>query len=258
MSLQVHPDSGTLAPYVPRALLARLARASIEVLTETVPVTMVFARLSERLARAGQEGAEQLVDVINACFTDLLADAYGRGGSLVKFGGDAMLLLFYNEGHTERACEAAAAMRRTLRTVGHIRAGATNVVLRMSVGVHSGEYTMFVVGDSHRELLVGGSGATAVVEMESAASSGHIVVSPQTAHCLPRSCVGPSVGPGCLLARCPPAPEGISPPGLVTPADEVIAPFLPDAVRTQLKEGSGSIAPQHRTAAVAFVRFGGL
>ncbi|MGZ4223382.1 MAG: hypothetical protein ACXVH3_20180 [Solirubrobacteraceae bacterium] len=116
--MQVQPDSGTLAPYVPRALLARLARAAIEVLTETVPATMVFAdvsgftRLSERLARAGQEGAEQLVDVINACFTDLLADAYGRGGSLVKFGGDAMLLLFYDEGHTQRACDAAAAMRR--------------------------------------------------------------------------------------------------------------------------------------------------
>src|SRR5690242_15693360 len=264
MSLQVHPDSGTLAPYMPRALLARLARASIEVLTETVPVTMVFAdvsgftRLSERLARAGQEGAEQLVDLINACFTDLLADAYGRGGSLVKFGGDAMLLLFYNEGHTERACEAAAAMRRTLRTVGHIRAGATNVVLRMSVGVHSGEYTMFVVGDSHRELLVGGSGATAVVEMENAASSGHIVISPQTARCLPRSCVGASVGPGFLLARSPAAPEWTTPPGLVTPTDEVIAPFLPEAVRTQLREGAGSIAPQHRTAAIAFVRFGGL
>ena len=37
--MQVQSDSGTLAPYVPRALLARLARATIEVLTETVPVT---------------------------------------------------------------------------------------------------------------------------------------------------------------------------------------------------------------------------
>ena len=37
--MQVQSGSGTLAPYVPRALLARLARASIEVLTETVPVT---------------------------------------------------------------------------------------------------------------------------------------------------------------------------------------------------------------------------
>ena len=84
-----------------------------------------FTRLSERLARKGKEGAEQLVDVINACFTALLADAYGRGGSLLKFGGDAMLLLFYDESHAVRACGAAAAMRRTLREVGHIRAGET-------------------------------------------------------------------------------------------------------------------------------------
>lgn len=60
-------ESGKLAPYVPRALLARLARP-IDVLTETVPCTMVFAdvsgftRLSERLSRRGEEGAEQLVD----------------------------------------------------------------------------------------------------------------------------------------------------------------------------------------------------
>jgi hypothetical protein len=53
--LQVQSDSGTLAPYVPRALLARLARQPIDVLTETVEGTMVFAdvsgftRLSERL-----------------------------------------------------------------------------------------------------------------------------------------------------------------------------------------------------------------
>ena len=125
-------EAGILAPYVPRALLARLARP-IEVLTETVPCTMVFAdvsgftRLSERLARRGKEGAEQLVDVINACFSALLAEAYGRGGSLVKFGGDAMLLMFYDQDgdqeHALRACCAAAEMRRILREVGRIRVG---------------------------------------------------------------------------------------------------------------------------------------
>jgi class 3 adenylate cyclase/tetratricopeptide (TPR) repeat protein len=260
--LQVQSDSGTLAPYVPRALLARLARQPIDVLTETVEGTMVFAdvsgftRLSERLARSGQEGAEQLVDVINTCFTDLLADAYGRGGSLVKFGGDAMLLFFYDEEHTQRACGAAAAMRRTLRKVGHVRAGDSNVVLRMSVGVHRGNYTMFVAGGSHRELLIGGSAATAVVEMESAAAPGQIVISPETARLLPRSSVGARVGPGFLLARSPHARDWTSPPGLVTPTDEVVAAFLPDAVRTLLLEGS--LTPEHRTAAVAFVRFGGL
>jgi class 3 adenylate cyclase/tetratricopeptide (TPR) repeat protein len=263
--LQVHPDTGTLAPFVPRALLARLARP-IEVLVETVDCTMVFAdvsgftRLSERLARRGNEGGEQLVDVINACFTALLAEAYGRGGSLVKFGGDAMVLLFYdqqrNQEHTLRACGAAAAMRRRLREVGRVRVGDSNVVLRMSVGVHSGEYGMFVVGGSHREFVIGGGGTTKIVALEAAASAGQILLSPETARKLPRSCVGAQTGPGFLLARSPAAREWQPPIGLPSPSEDVVERFLPVAVRAHLR--SGSTAPEHRTAAVAFLHFGGL
>jgi class 3 adenylate cyclase/tetratricopeptide (TPR) repeat protein len=263
--LQVHPDTGTLAPFVPRALLARLARP-IEVLAEAVECTMVFAdvsgftRLSERLARRGNEGGEQLVDVINACFTSLLAEAYGRGGSLVKFGGDAMVLLFYdqqrNQQHTLRACAAAAAMRRRLREVGRVRAGDSNVVLRMSVGVHSGEYRMFVVGGSHREFVIGGPGTTKIVALEAAAGSGQILLSPETALELPRSCVGASTGPGVLLARSPSAREWQPPTGLPTPSEDVVERFLPVAVRAHLR--SGSTAPEHRTAAIAFLHFSGL
>src|SRR6516165_899 len=124
-------------------LLGRLARPEDD-LVEMLEGTMVFAdvsgftRLSERLARKGKEGAEYLVDAINACFSALLADAYTRGGSLLKFGGDAMLLWFAGDEHVPRACASAAAMRRTLRDVGRIRAGGSDVVLRMSVGVHTG------------------------------------------------------------------------------------------------------------------------
>ena len=79
-----------------------------------------------------------------------------------------------------RACASAVAMRRTLREVGRIRAGASDVVLRMSVGVHSGDYAMFLVGGSHRELLIGGPAATTVVAMEGLASAGQILRQPQT------------------------------------------------------------------------------
>ena len=254
-----------LAPYVPRALLTRLAWP-VEVLSETVTCTMVFAdvsgftRLSERLARRGKEGSEQLVDVIDTCFTALLAEAYGRGGSLVKFGGDAMLLMFYDQegeqGHALRACCAAAEMRRILREVGRIRVGERNVVLRMSVGVHSGAYEIFVVGGSHRELVIGGPAATTAVSMEAAACAGQILISADTARRLPRACVGHRSGPGRLLSR-PRAPCEWEPPaGLPTPPEEVIASFLPAAIRAHLL--SGSAVPQHRTATIAFLQFGGL
>ena len=262
---QVQPEPGTLAPFVPRAVLARLARP-IEVLAEPVYCTLVFAdvsgftRLSERLARRGGEGSEQLVDVINACFTSLLAEAYGRGGSLVKFGGDAMVLLFYdqvaNQEHAMRACCAASEMRRRLREAGRVRAGDSNVVLRMSVGVHSGTFPMFVVGRSHRELVIGGEATTTLVGLEAAASSGQILISPETARLVPRSSVGARSGPGFLLGRSPVTCEWVPPVGLPTPTEAVIESFLPVAVRAHLREGSA--APEHRTAAIAFLHFGGL
>ena len=258
-------EAGPLAPYVPRALLARLARP-IDVLTETVACTMVFAdvsgftRLSERLARRGKEGAEQLVDTINACFSALLAEAYGRGASLVKFGGDAMLLMFHDQQgdqeHAARACAAAVAMRRVLREMGRIWAGEATVVLRMSVGVHTGDYTMFIVGGSHRELLIGGPAASTVVRMEQCAQAGQILVSEDTARRLGPTCRGSSLGPGVLLARAPAPREWVPAAALPLPPQEVIAGLLPAAVRSHLL--SGPTAPEHRTATIAFLQFGGL
>jgi class 3 adenylate cyclase/tetratricopeptide (TPR) repeat protein len=259
--VNVKADTDALERYVPRMLLGRLARPAEE-LVEVLEGTMVFAdvsgftRLSERLARKGTEGAEHLVDAINACFSALLADAYTRGGSLLKFGGDAMLLWFWGDGHAVRACDSASAMRKTLRDVGRIRAGASDVVLRMSVGVHSGAYAMFLVGGSHRELLIGGSSTTTVVAMEGLASAGQILLSPETAAALPRGCRGAELGSGILLARAPGGSEWAPDEEAAQPADEAIANCLPAIVRSHLL--TGHAGPEHRTASVAFLQFTGL
>lgn len=215
-----------------------------------------FTRLSERLARKGKEGAEYLVDAINTCFSALLADASASGGSLLKFGGDAMLLWFAGDEHALRACASANAMRRTLRDVGRIRAGASDVVLRMSVGVHSGSYAMFLVGGSHRELLIGGSGTSTVVEMESLAAAGQILLSAATASRLPRGCVGEALGTGMLLARAPATSDWVVSDEPVLPPVEAIAACLPEVVRPHLL--GGHAAPEHRTASIAFLQFTGL
>lgn len=231
-------------------------------LVQTLQGTIVFAdvsgftRLSERLARSGTEGAERLVDTINSCFSRLLVDAYAQGGSLLKFGGDALLLWFEGEEHALRACCSAVAMRRTLREVGRISAGGSPIVLRMSVGVHSGSYAMFLVGGSHRELLIGGSATSTVVAMESLASAGQILVSADTAELLPRSCLGDALEGGVLLSRSPSARPWVSPEELFSPSDEAIAGCLSTTVRAHLLDGHA--APEHRTAAVSFLQFGDL
>ena len=74
-----------------------------------------FTTLSERLASHGRIGAEVLTDVLNLVFGSMMDAGYASGGSLLKFGGDALLMLFEGDDHVGRACSAAVEMRSALR-----------------------------------------------------------------------------------------------------------------------------------------------
>jgi class 3 adenylate cyclase/tetratricopeptide (TPR) repeat protein len=249
-----------LDPYVPNILLRHLAETP-DASTRTLDATLLFAdisgftKLSERLARRGREGAEELVDALGTAFGGLLAVAYGNDGSLLKFGGDALLLLFDGDDHLERACRSAFGMRRMLRDVGELVTSAGKVTLRMSQGLHSDELHLFLVGGSHRELLVAGPGATAVAAMEKAARAGEIVVSPETAAKLPRVWLGRGRGPGRLLTSAPKGRE-LGPRTLARlPPPDAVAGCLSTEVRAHV--AAGQQPPEHRHVTTAFVRFQG-
>ena len=252
------PAVGSLAPYLPRAVIRELAHDP-PAAVRSLPGTLVFAdvtgftRLSERLARIGAEGAEQISDAIGGSFATLLEVAYANGGGLLKFGGDALLLFFEGDGHAERACRAAIGMRRALRAAGPLATPGPRAALRMSIGVHSGTLHLFLAGGSHREPVVAGPAVTAVLRMEGAARAGDIVVSPSVAQLLPSRSLGPPAGPGRLL-RAAPGERDFAPE---EPAPEVdggrLALGLPVAVRGHVL--GGGRAPEHRLVTVAFVRF---
>src|SRR3954464_11209309 len=82
-----------------------------------------FTKMSERLARHGKLGAEEVTEAVETCFGGLLALAYAAGGSLLKFGGDALLILFTGDRHASRAATTAIAMHERPR---HTRKNHTN------------------------------------------------------------------------------------------------------------------------------------
>src|SRR6056297_225216 len=53
-----------------------------------------FTALSERLAAYGREGAEELTLLLNQCFGGMIEIIDAYGGDVLKFGGDALLVLF--------------------------------------------------------------------------------------------------------------------------------------------------------------------
>ncbi|MCC7215632.1 MAG: tetratricopeptide repeat protein [Burkholderiales bacterium] len=215
-----------------------------------------FTKLSERLARKGREGSEQITDVIGRSFESILAVAYDNGASLLKFGGDALLLWFQDAGHATRACRAAVLMRRVLREVGRIEVPGAKVTLRMSQGVHSGLFHFFAVGATHFEMLPVGPAWSRVVEMEHAATAGEILVSTETVPLLPARCLGKPKGPGVLLAREPAGTVEklpLVPRPKISP--ETLERCLPPAVRAHVLAGGGS--SEHRPVTIAFIRYEG-
>jgi class 3 adenylate cyclase/tetratricopeptide (TPR) repeat protein len=247
----------SLVPFLPRLTLQWLRdhpeRRWIELEGTLVFVDISgFTALSERLSTLGKAGAEELTDVIDATFAPLLRAAYECGGSLLKFGGDALLLLFSGSGHAARAARAGADMRILLRTIGRIRTSTGAASLQMHVGIHSGRIHLFLVGETHRELLVTGPAATATVEMEAAAEVGEILISPATAGAIDPHSLGPSKEPGWLLESAPAVASELEP--LPDPTGVALEQAVPSALRDQLLE-VGPLEGEHRPAAVAFVRF---
>ena len=209
-----------------------------------------FTKMSERLARHGKVGAEEVTEVIGGTFELLLTKAYEYGASLLKFGGDALLLFFEGDAHHLRACAAAVGMRQRLRDVGRFETTAGQVTLRMSVGVHAGSFDFFMVGESHRELIVAGPAATATTVMEAVAKAGQIVVSPAIAERLPKQNVGRPLDPGFLLAGHVRATHHEVE---AAPAKSDLGQFVATAMRDSLL--SGEVEPEHRPVAIGFVHF---
>ena len=66
-----------------------------------------FTALAERLAQRGRVGGEELVETLSRVFSQMLDVVELRGGSLLKFGGDALLLFFQGPDHAvQGACAA--------------------------------------------------------------------------------------------------------------------------------------------------------
>jgi class 3 adenylate cyclase/tetratricopeptide (TPR) repeat protein len=249
-----------LAPYVPR-MAAEWDLDAPGALWREADATCCFVdisgftALSERLARRGRIGAEELTEVLNHVFSRMLEVAYGKGGALLKFGGDALLLAFMGDDHATMAAESAVAMRAALREARTLPTSVGRVNLRMSVGIHSGTFHLFRVGDSHRELLVTGPAATATTRMEQTADPGEIVVSHATAACLPQGAIGAAKGDGHLVRWRHVVEEGPGPIPARPVTGTAVESSVPVALRTRLAHGAAE--SEHRLASVAFVKFQG-
>lgn len=245
-------DATTLAPYVPRQLHAWPDDVRHRDLEGTLVSADLsgFTRLSERLASIGREGAEELTTLLTGCFTGMIAEIERFGGDVLKFGGDALLVLYQGPQHTERACFSTIAMRdliaRPLATSTGMR-----VRLRISQGLHAGTFSCFVVDGNHREFIITGPGVTETVECEAAANPGQILLSNAAAAGVDRSWWGRPWKGRRLLRRIV-VPDVDPPPAFASASAAHLAAFVPAVQGDQISIGAPS---EHRRVTTAFCKF---
>jgi len=137
-----------------------------------------FTQISEQLALTSRTGAEDLNELLNDVFGNLIDIAAGLEGDVLQFGGDALVIWYEGADHARRAATSTWLQQQAM---SRRRVGTHAPRLEMSAGIATGEVTFFITGTSHRELVVLGEVAGRMIDLEHQATASSVLVDESTA-----------------------------------------------------------------------------
>ena len=230
-----------------------------------------FTTLTESLVGelGPQRGAEELTLHLNEVFTALIAELHDYGGSVISFGGDAILCWFEADNGL-RATACALAMQRGLRAFVAIKmpSGRT-VALAMKVALAVGPARRFVVGDPQLQIMDVLVGATlnhlAIAAHQ--AQQGEVMLDESVGESLGDQVdvdgwrVAENMDRRCGVLKQLKVPVDILPWPLIRPGqltEDQLRPWLLPQVYNRLQAGHGEFLAELRPAAALFLRFGDL
>ncbi|HUG74877.1 MAG TPA: tetratricopeptide repeat protein [Acidimicrobiia bacterium] len=232
--------------YLPGSVLAWQAQHPDQRMLQTEATLLVgditgFTPLVEQRSAIGREGGEEITGIVNRVFTDLLSIAREEGGDVLKFGGDAFLLMFGGDGCEERAAVAALDMQEALTELAISG-------ISMSMGLDSGPVELHLAGDRHRELVVLGEALMGALAAEKKAEAGEVVAGPVARANLPDGVVDSATH--CLV-EVPDTDEIPLTESFLGETNIDLADYVPESLRPHLTVG-GSLG-EHRQATIGFL-----
>lgn len=146
-------------------------------------VTVLFADVSGFTAMSERLDAEDVADLMNACFRLLEGVIRGHGGVVDKYIGDCVMALFGAphaiENAPGRALAAALEMRERLEVLN--REKRIDPPLGLHMGINTGDVVAGDFGgDVKRDFTVLGDAVNLASRLEDASQTGQILVGPST------------------------------------------------------------------------------
>lgn len=267
------------------ALAAYIPRDRVEQLLHDAPlaadgVAMIadisgFTPLTEALTHglSSDQGAEELTRALSAVFTPLIAEVHRYGGSVIKFGGDALIVWFgrHKRGRKtavlRRALTAAARMQQAIAVHGQVPTPIGAVTLRMKIGLAYGPVRRFNLGLPHigYEDVLAGATLDRMAANEHHAEPGDVMVDAATLALLPPNSVPVRVWREDVAAVAP-LPRAARPfpwPALQWDAAQQealadrLAAYVPRPIVDTLRTGRDEVA-ELKPVVSLFVQFHGL
>ena len=223
-----------------------------------------FTALTERLAQTGPGGVEELTELLNGCFGDLVQLVVDHGGDVVKFAGDALLALWPADEDLPAVTARAARCGLEMQRILHASELAAGTHLSVRVGVGAGQVSAAHLGGvlGRWEFVVGGPAVTQTCGAEQLARPGDVVLSPEALDQVRDLCAGQQVpaGTGQAVAL---RVTGVQPLAAATPLVSAAAVqaagvglrgYVPGAILARLDAGQSAWLSELRHISVLFLR----
>ncbi|MFQ5436175.1 MAG: adenylate/guanylate cyclase domain-containing protein, partial [Anaerolineae bacterium] len=250
-----------LVSYVPPAVAEAIyhnptvpSAPSVQFFTAAVLFADVsgFTPLAEALAQKGPEGAEALTRVLNTYFSRMITLIERRAGEVVKFSGDAMMVVFPAPAGqmgdaVRRAQEAAEAMQGAMDEFSRLETIAGPVELGMKIGIGVGQVSAFSVGGEQDkwEYVIAGDPLRQVAEAEHSAERGEIILSPEAKGALSAY---PSSGYRSVAIDWEMLSEN-----QIKAAEVALRAYIPEIITSRLAAGQSGWLAELRRLTVLFV-----
>jgi adenylate cyclase len=135
------------------------------------------------LMSAGMDTAD-LIALLNDYFTAMVECVFRHGGTIDKFIGDALLVVFGSpevmQRHAEQAIKTAIALQGAIEAVSDRRRKTGVRACEIGIGVHTGEVIHGFIGSPERmEFTIIGDPVNMTTRYCSGAGGGEIIISPE-------------------------------------------------------------------------------
>jgi class 3 adenylate cyclase/tetratricopeptide (TPR) repeat protein len=180
----VQPTPG-IRSYTPKHLAQKILTARSAIEGERRQVTVLFADLVGFTALAAKLDAEDVHQIVDACFERITAEVHRFEGTINQYTGDGVMALFgapiAHEDSARRAVHAALGIQRALREYAAQLRADRGLTLAMRIGLNTGAVVVGRIGDDLRmDYTAVGDTTNLAARMQQNAGPGGILITEAT------------------------------------------------------------------------------